>query len=87
MRDVLPPPKITEITMGAHKGTLSYYTAQDMFDFRNKDVEQAASLVKRAARQIERWSEKYGEHQPEWLPPAGDVRLLEDIEDFLQQLA
>jgi hypothetical protein len=44
---------------------------------------KAENLLRRATTQIERWSEKYGEFQPEWLPPAGDVRLLEDIEDFL----
>ena len=45
---------------------------------------EAVTLLKRAARQIERWSEKYGEWQPQWLPPAGDVRLLEDIDAYMQ---
>ena len=48
------------------------------------DISKSSILLSRAVRQIERWSEKYGEHQPEWLPPAGDVRLLEDIDDFLK---
>ena len=36
-------------------------------------------LVKRSHLQIMAWAEQYGNHNPEWLPPAGDVRLLEDI--------
>lgn len=42
-----------------------------------------ASLLRRASRQLSRWHEKYGEHAPAWIPPAGDVRLQEDIDEAL----
>lgn len=38
------------------------------------------SLLQRCAAQLKAWHEHYGKHQPRWLPPAGDVRLLEDID-------
>lgn len=42
-------------------------------------------LVKRSHRQIMAWAEQYGKHNPEWLPPAGDVRLLEDIAEAVAE--
>lgn len=47
----------------------------------------AAALLLRAVAQLGEWARKYGEHQPEWLPPAGDVRLVEDIDHFLDPAA
>lgn len=44
----------------------------------------AETLLRRASKQLWAWGEKYGQWQPDWLPPAGDVRLLEDIDAFLQ---
>jgi hypothetical protein len=41
------------------------------------------SLIRRAAAQLRAWQEKYGEFQPAWLPPAGDVRWTEDADAFL----
>lgn len=37
-------------------------------------------LLVRGAARLREWHAKYGEHQPPWLPPAGDVRWLEDVE-------
>lgn len=42
--------------------------------------EQLEVLLRRSLVQLGQWQQKYGEHNPEWLPPAGDVRLAEDIE-------
>jgi hypothetical protein len=47
------------------------------------DKGDATRLLYRAMKQLDRWSEKYGAWQPEWLPPAGDVELAEDIEEFI----
>ncbi len=47
------------------------------------DGDKARQLLRRALRQLQNWQEKYGEFQPAWLPPAGDVRLAEDIAEFL----
>lgn len=41
------------------------------------------ALLHMAMRQLENWQEKYRDHQPEWLPPAGDVRLAEDVAELL----
>ena len=46
-------------------------------------VENAKWLMKRALNQLSAWQAKYGAWQPYWLPPAGDTRLAEDIDDFL----
>lgn len=46
-------------------------------------VEPTDSLLLRASRQLREWHAKYGEHQPGWLPPSGDVKLLEDIDTAL----
>lgn len=40
-------------------------------------------LLMRAAKQLQYWHKKYCEHNPDWLPPGGDVVLLEDIDEFL----
>jgi hypothetical protein len=42
-----------------------------------------AELLRRADRQLMEWARKYGEHDPQWLPPDGDVRLSEDINESL----
>lgn len=41
------------------------------------------ALLRRAASQLQEWHAKYGKHNPEWLPPAGDVQLFEDIDAAL----
>lgn len=46
-----------------------------------------ADLLRRASEQLRAWHEKYGEHNPDWLPPAGDFRLLEDITLALRNLS
>jgi hypothetical protein len=46
-------------------------------------TEQATRLLYRALQQLHRWSVKYGVHNPEWLPPAGDITLAEDIEEYI----
>lgn len=40
-------------------------------------------LLRRAQSQLLKWAEKYGENNPSWLPPAGDVRLMEDMAEFI----
>lgn len=42
------------------------------------------SLLRRAKRQLYEWEKKYGENNPQWLPPSGEVKLLEDIEAELK---
>jgi hypothetical protein len=41
-------------------------------------------LLKRGIKQMDEWHIKYGEHNPEWLPPSGDVRWAEDVEEALE---
>jgi hypothetical protein len=38
------------------------------------------ALLRRCLAQMGQWQSKYGEHNPSWLPPAGDVKLAEDID-------
>ena len=47
---------------------------------------QAIEMLRRAQSQLRKWQEKYGEASPDWLPPAGDVRLLEDIDEAITSL-
>ncbi|MDB5975114.1 MAG: Uncharacterized protein JWR07_1874 [Nevskia sp.] len=37
------------------------------------------ALLQRGVKQLDQWHKTYGAHQPEWLPPAGDVRWMEDV--------
>jgi hypothetical protein len=32
-----------------------------------------------------KWAETYGANNPQWLPPAGDVPLLEDIAEAIRK--
>lgn len=43
-----------------------------------------SELLRRSLMQLGAWQRKYGEHNPEWLPPAGDVILAEDIDTALK---
>lgn len=43
----------------------------------------AKALIQRAAAQLRAWHDVYGKHNPAWLPPAGDVRWLEDADAYL----
>ena len=45
--------------------------------------ERLRALLRRGLRQLEAWQEKYGDWQPQWLPPAGDVRWAEDVSEAL----
>ena len=44
----------------------------------------AHNLLRRASAQIMAWAEKYGSSDADFLPPAGDVQLLEAISAELQ---
>ena len=50
----------------------------DVHDNLIAENDKLKSLLTLAMRQLDLWQKKYGEFQPEWLPPAGDVRLAED---------
>lgn len=43
----------------------------------------AKALLVRAARLLGEWERKYGEHQPDWLPPADQVRWREDAAAYI----
>jgi hypothetical protein len=48
------------------------------------ELEKARTLLKRASAQLLAWNELYGRVSTTVLPPAGDVRLAEDIDEFLR---
>jgi hypothetical protein len=52
-------------------------------DLISKEV-QLKSLLRRSVKQLREWQINYGENNPAWLPPNGEVKLLEDIEDALK---
>jgi hypothetical protein len=41
------------------------------------------ALIRRANALLNRWAEVYGEHNPQWLPPAGIVNWQEDASLYL----
>jgi len=41
------------------------------------------SLLRACVGQLRQWNVKYGNFQPSWLPPAGEVSLIETIEDWI----
>lgn len=45
------------------------------------------ALLRRGLVQLDQWQKKYGEHQPQWLPPAGDVRWAQDVAEALDARA
>lgn len=47
------------------------------------EIERLRSLLRRGLGQLGAWQEKYGDWQPQWLPPAGDVRWAEDVSEAL----
>jgi hypothetical protein len=48
------------------------------------EIERLRGLLRRGMQQIAAWQEKYGEYNPAWLPPAGDVQWMEDVSDALK---
>ena len=48
------------------------------------EIEKLRELLRRGMRQLALWHEKYGDNGPDWIPPAGDVRWLEDACDALK---
>jgi hypothetical protein len=46
----------------------------------NRD--RAVRLLHLAMAQLRRWNDAYGAHAVTWLPPAGYVRLAEDVDEF-----
>lgn len=57
-------------------------------EMRKRDAAEAENaklrtLLRRGMRQLEAWQEKYGDWQPQWLPPSGDVRWAEDVSEAL----
>ena len=44
---------------------------------------ELCTLLRYGVKQLEAWHAKYGEDQPDWLPPAGDVRWMEDVASAL----
>jgi hypothetical protein len=40
-------------------------------------------LVKLAVSQLTAWHKTYGAHNPDWIPPAGDVQFLEEAQAFI----
>lgn len=46
---------------------------------RDAGLGEAAPLLQRSINHIQQWWATYGEHLPDWLPPAGGVELIEDI--------
>lgn len=47
------------------------------------EIERLRNLLQRGQMQLEKWQDKYGAHNPTWLPPAGDVRFAEDVVEAL----
>lgn len=45
--------------------------------------QSAEELLRRALRQLKKWQNYYGRSNSNHLPPSGDVRISEDIDEFL----
>jgi hypothetical protein len=51
-----------------------------------EEIERLRLLLLQGSKQLHAWHAKYGDNQPEWLPPAGDVQWLENVNDILQEM-
>ena len=58
-------------------------TSSDAFLAIPGENEKLRALLARAVKQLQAWHVKYGENQPNWLPPSGDVKLMEDADALL----
>lgn len=55
--------------------------AEEIAELRS-DRDRAVRLLHLAMAQLRRWNDAYGAHAVTWLPPAGYVRLAEDVDEF-----
>lgn len=67
----------------ATKGKCPYCNREDIAMPKAVTLDDHSLLLKLAANQLKAWHKKYGENNPAWLPPSGDVRLLEAIAEAL----
>lgn len=58
-------------------------TAQGAVMERTPREKTYESLLRACVGQLRQWNVKYGNFQPSWLPPAGEVSLIETIEDWI----
>ena len=52
-------------------------------DAAEAEIARLRTLLRQGMRQLAAWQEKYGEWNPQWLPPAGDARWAEDVSEAL----
>lgn len=55
----------------------------EVLSYTPKPHADALALIRRAAHIINQWAEKYGEHDPQWLPPPGVVNWQEDVSLYI----
>lgn len=60
---------------------------RERFEALQESRDRAVRLLHMAMAQLRRWGDAYGTHTPPWLPPAGYVRLAEDVDEFTAALA
>lgn len=82
MEDVTTKLRRHVATANAVPQYCALYTAPDLLAAAG-EIDRLRALLRRGEKQIMAWATKYGEHNPQWLPPAGDTEWLMDIEDAL----
>lgn len=65
-------------------GMINTFGQAHSLECKTDEIERLRALLRRGTQQLAAWQEKYGEHNPEWLPPAGDVRWMEDVSEALE---
>lgn len=81
--DAPTPMQRCEAEITLKDGSLAQCGRYRKRDEAEAENERLRALLRRGLRQLEAWQEKYGDWQPQWLPPAGDVRWAEDVSEAL----
>lgn len=65
-------------------GMINTFGQAHSLECKTDENERLRALLRRGMQQLAAWQELYGWHNPEWLPPAGDVRWMEDVSEALE---
>jgi len=64
-------------------GNMAEYETRELYAIPEGYVVVPVLLLKRASAAMMEWAAKYGEHNPQWLPPARVAELSAEIEAMI----
>ena len=55
----------------------------DLLNYTRPPHMDDVALLRRGLARLDAWQKLYGQHNPQWLPPSGDVRWMEDAAAYI----